>query len=179
MGYESAGIRFTEGPQGNRPAAQTPVQEAVQLLRLRVPKFSGAQSPVAPQLMAGGPPMMQPSAPMLQQLQPLLQALTGGTPAPMATNRPTFTGGEPTPTTPPNAALIQQLLRRIIESQQQQQLPAGQPLPPPQFQYQTPPTPEPTPPQVNAPVGQPPPTYGQSPQFQPGPGFSGYGGFGG
>lgn len=160
MGYESAGIRFTEGPQGNRPAAQTPVQEAIQLLRLRVPKFSGAQSPAAPQLLAGSgsPPMMPTSAPMLQQLQPLLQALSGGTPAPDATNRPTFTGGEPTGSPQPNAALIQQLLQQIIQSQQRQFLPeGGNVVRAPQFQFETPQTQSPA----------PAPNYPAPPQNQP------------
>lgn len=198
MGYESAGIRFTEGPQGNRPAAQTPVQEAIQLLRLRVPKFSGAQSPAAPQLLAGNgsPPMMPTSAPMLQQLQPLLQALSGGTPAPDATNRPTFTGGEPTGSPQPNAALIQQLLQQIIQSQQRQFLPeGGNVVRAPQFQFEGP-TGQPSAGQTGAPASAAPvgqlsvPTGQLTPawpvpqgspaspagEFQPGPGYTGFGG---
>jgi hypothetical protein len=91
MAYESAGIRFTEGGKGpgaGESRGTSPVQEAIQLLRLRVPKFSGAPPPaIPPGLMAGGPG--GPPDDIMRKLQMLFSAMMGPQ-APSAPNAPSF-----------------------------------------------------------------------------------------
>ncbi len=167
MAYEGAGIRFTDTGDGVRP--QTPVQEAIQLLRLRIPRFAGAAQPPSPFLtgpgvsgaagpgVSGAPAGMDPGASvpadLLKRLVAIIAALgqtsTGRTPA-----------GGPGQAQSPVAAL-----QAVLGGQNFGFTPSqGRAFPNPQFQYgQQPGTTGPVDP---VPTARPAPTYAATPVLQ-------------
>jgi len=146
MAYEGAGIRFTEQGEGARP--QSPVQEAVQLLRLRIPRFAGAPPPAAPPgLLAGG--ASAPGAPgaatmppaLAQILQKVITALMQAGAA-QTTSRPAAA----------SAYSPSQVLQQMLQGQTFGQPGAGSLVGSPSFQFGQQ-QPQPTPP--SAAVGVP------------------------
>ena len=143
MAYEGAGIRFTDtGDDSGQPPRQATVQDAVQLLRLRLPSFSGAPPPAAPPgMLAGG--MNAPMAAMpggqamppdlARQLQTVMRLLASMPNTPPGQSQQFSGGASP-------AAALQSILRGQTFGQDT----ASYSMPRPRVQYQPGPT-EPNP----------------------------------
>lgn len=115
------------GPTGVQDAA--PLQQAIQLLSLRLPRVVGATSPIPAPLLQGTGSQGQPDAtgnPLLDVLRRLLNPGGGGGFAPPSQNTPAALGEGPSPRVIPGAG--------------------GQPVPQPTGTI-LPPMPTPTPPQ--------------------------------
>lgn len=80
--------------QNTYPGQQeAPLQQALQMISLRVPRFTNANAIVNPQLQRGRPGQLPP-VPGTPEWEELMRRLTGGLPS-------TPPGGQPPPATPP------------------------------------------------------------------------------
>lgn len=120
-----------------QPSSQTPLQQAIQILQLRLPHFFGGGAPAPPSLLSGSPGLTNPLDPT--DLLKRMLGIPGLTPP----GQPT-TGGAPSPLAPPMA-------------QPSGTPPSGGGTTTPAFHYALPPTPPRTNPGMPGPDAGPPP----------------------